>query len=112
MHELTIARPLFMEILESARSKGLDRISSVKIALGEAFGIDAELLKHSFMDHLFPNSIAEDCKVDICTESLTARCNQCHSSIVELSQEGKCPKCDASDLDITGGMKAILLDVA
>jgi len=51
MHELSIAGTLLDELVKKSRGK---KPVKVLIAVGAASGIDADFLKHSFTEHVFP----------------------------------------------------------
>lgn len=108
MHELTVARRLFNEAHEIALNLGIDRISRIKIKLGVASGIDANILRHSFMDHIFPETIAEDAEVDFIVEPLIAKCVHCRKELTHIGVAGGCPACASKNLDIIGGMKVVV----
>ncbi len=108
MHEATIARKLFIEALDMAFRLGIDRISCIKIKLGIASGIDKDTLTHSLIDHVFPETIAEDAEVEIVVEPLIARCTKCQRLITQVSEGGGCPDCGSKDLDVVGGTKVVV----
>ena len=105
MHELAIARTLFNQALEAASRSGIDRINCIKIKLGVASGIDIDILKHSMVEHFFPETIAEDAQIDIALEPLIAKCIKCRKEITQIGVGGSCPKCGSMELDIVGGIK-------
>lgn len=104
MHELGLARDLFHVIKERARANNLTRITSVKIKLGVASGIEEDLLIHSFKDHLFPNSIAQGAKLKIIKEFPAVKCKGC-SAIIEMKDEPilSCPECKNMDMEVVAG---------
>lgn len=111
MHELALARTLFNEAQEMALRVGMDRINYIKVKLGVASGIDVDTLRHSFMEHLFPESIAEDAEVEIVFEPLIAKCIKCQQEITQVGPGGGCPKCGSGDLDIIGGIKVTIDEI-
>jgi hydrogenase nickel incorporation protein HypA/HybF len=106
MHELAIARSLFNDALVMAFKQGMDRINCLKIKLGVASGIDKDMLRHSFIEHIFPETIAEDAEVEITLEPLVAKCVKCQGEITQTTAAGGCLSCGSKDLDIIGGTKA------
>ena len=106
MHELAIARTLFNDALVMAFRHGYDRINCLKIKLGAASGIDKDMLRHSLIEHIFPETIAEDAEVEIVLEPLVAKCIKCQEELTQTIAGGGCPKCGSKDLDIIGGTKA------
>ncbi|OIO80910.1 MAG: hypothetical protein COW11_01640 [Candidatus Omnitrophica bacterium CG12_big_fil_rev_8_21_14_0_65_43_15] len=111
MHELSIAKTLFEEARQMAFKLRIDRISRIKIKMGVASGIDIDMLKHSLIDHMFPESIAEDAQIEITLEPLIAKCKQCGNEITQVGISGGCPKCSSRELDIISGIKVVIEDV-
>ena len=111
MHELSIAKTLFAQAQEMAFRRGVDRISRIKIKLGVASGIDIDMLRHSLMDHIFPESIAEDAEIEVALEPLIAKCVKCGDEITHIATGGGCPKCGSKNLDIIGGTKVTVEDI-
>ena len=108
MHEIALAKRLYNEAQEMAFRFGLDRINYVKIKLGVASGVDKDMLRYSLIEHAFPETIAEDAEVEIVLEPLIARCVRCQKDIATIDAMGGCPICGSKDLDIVGGIKAIV----
>ena len=104
MHELGIASDLFAVVKEKARESGLKRITLISIKIGEAAGIDPEFLRHSFVDHLFPGTIAAGADLKFGEEKLAAVCRDCGK---EIEPGGtpvlNCPACGGFQVEITRG---------
>lgn len=106
MHEIGIARDLWKKILEEAAKKRLSKISSVTIKLGEAAGIEKELLRHSLKDHIFPGTIAQGASLIIDDEPIKSKCYKCGCHITKNNMTGlACPKCGGIDIEIISGNK-------
>jgi hydrogenase nickel incorporation protein HypA/HybF len=104
MHELGIAKDLWDTVIGNARENNLKKITKISIVNGETTGIDAELLAHSFADHLMPGSIANGAELEIITEKIIARCKDCSADIKpEETFVNKCPKCGSFEIDIISG---------
>lgn len=103
MHELGIAKDLFAKVREKAKENKLKRIARIKIRLGEASGIKKEFLRHSFIDHILPGSIAEGAALEIAKEEIKARCETCGKSISVQEAGFSCPHCGGSGLKIISG---------
>jgi len=111
MHEISIAKTLFDQAQEMAFKRGVDRIGRIKIKLGVASGIDVDMLRHSLIDHIFPDSIAEDAEIEVVFEPLIAKCVKCGDEITQIGIGGGCPKCGSKNLDIIGGIKVTVEDI-
>ncbi len=114
MHELGAATELFEVVEKNASENGLKKVSKVSVRVGEASGIEMDFLKHSFLEHIFPGSIAEGAELEIVEEKVKVICKDCG---VELNADGielsgslmKCPECGGDRLEVSGG-KDIYLD--
>lgn len=95
MHELGIAKELFCIIMKKAKENSLKKISKIRIKLGIASGIDADLLKHSFHDHLFKGTMAEGAEIEIMVEPIVLECKECKKKIDAEKNKPpiKCPYC-------------------
>lgn len=103
MHELGIAKDLFAKVNEKAKENKLKRITRIKIKLGEASGVKEKFLRHSFIDHILPGSIAEGAALEIAKEEVKARCETCGKSISAQEAGLSCPHCGGSELEIISG---------
>ena len=110
MHELAMAKDLFKVILDKAAEKNLSRITSVRIKVGEAAGIEKEFLIHSLEDHVFPGTPAEGCAVRITEEKVSASCSGCAKQ-ADGSAVFSCPACGGDDFEITGGKDVLVGEV-
>lgn len=104
MHESMLARKLFNEAQEMAFRLGVDRINLLKIRLGVASGIDKDVLRYDLIEHIFPETIAEDAEVEVMLEPLIAKCVHCKKEITQIDAGGGCPFCGSRELDIISGM--------
>ena len=104
MHELGIASSMFDIILKKARDNSLKKISKISIKVGALSGIDKDFLCHSFQDHLFPGSIAEESKLEINEELPVLKCRKCGRTLNPGQQfVMNCPSCGNKDLEIIRG---------
>lgn len=103
MHELGIAKDLFAKVRAKAKENKLKRITRIKIKLGEASAVEKEFLRHSFIDHILPGSIAEGAALEIAKEEVKARCETCDKSISVQEAGLSCPHCGGRELEIISG---------
>ena len=104
MHELGLAKDLFHVIKERGRANNLKKITSIRIKLGMASGIDEGLLIHSFADHLFPNTIAEGARLEIVKEFPIVMCKGCGAKIDSTDELTlSCPQCKKMDMEVVAG---------
>lgn len=112
MHELGLAKDLFHIVKERAKVNNLKRIKSIRIKLGVASGIEEDFLIHSFVDHLFPGTIAEGAKLEIIKEFPIVRCKECGVKI-DVGDEPilSCPECKKMDMEVVAGMDVCIKDI-
>ncbi len=104
MHELGIASDLFEIIKEKTRENNLKKITKVRIRLGIASGIEKDHLAHSFIAHVFPNTIAHTAKLELVDEPFSAWCKDCSKVMNTVDNFTlNCPDCGSYNIEITGG---------
>ena len=112
MHELGIAKDLFKIVKEKARVNNLKRVTKIRIKVGVASGIEKDFLKHSFIDHIFPKTLAEEAKLEFIREPVEARCKNCGQ---KLDTQDKftvsCPACGSVNIEIIRGKDIYLENI-
>ncbi|MBN1384434.1 MAG: hydrogenase maturation nickel metallochaperone HypA [Elusimicrobia bacterium] len=103
MHELGIARDLFDIVLQKSKENNLKKVTKISIKLGEAAGIETDFLKHSFIDHIIPGSIAAGCEFEIIVERVKVKCKKCSKEFSSKDMKMNCPSCDGTDIEIISG---------
>lgn len=104
MHELSIAQDLFKIVREKAMANNLKRITKIRIKVGAASGIEEDLLMHSFIDHIFPGTIAEGAVLEFIKEPVEAKCKNCGGLLNTHQNFGTtCPTCGSFDIEILRG---------
>ncbi|MCL1972239.1 MAG: hydrogenase maturation nickel metallochaperone HypA [Endomicrobia bacterium] len=113
MHEHGIARDLWKVVLSEAQKNNLKKITKVTVVLGAASGIEQDMLNHSFVDHIFPESeIAKDAVIEYEVMPLTAQCNVCKAEIKPSQMENiKCPYCGSCDIKIISGCEVYVKNI-
>lgn len=111
MHELGAALELFKVVEEKGKENNLKKVTKVTVKVGEASGIESDFLRHSFLDHIFPGTIADGADLEIVIEKVAEMCKDCETKIDVSKDEPvmKCPSCGSSKFEITGG-KDIYVD--
>ncbi len=109
MHELGMARDLFKIVLQTARENNLKTITDVKIIVGVASGIEQDLLRHSFADHLFSGTIAEGAELELVEQAVEAKCKDC-GKLMDTSREiaSLCPACGSAEIEVIQGKDVYL----
>lgn len=103
MHELGIAKDLLDIALAKAKENNLKKITKISIKLGVAAGIEEDFLRHSFVDHLLPGTIAGSCLLEISKEGVAAKCRKCSVPFTPEAMVLACPSCRSKDIEIISG---------
>jgi len=109
MHELGLARDLFEIICRKASEDNLKKVRKIVLRLGEASGIDEAYLRHSFIDHIFPGTMAEGAEMVFIHEPLKATCRKCNKEVQKSEDFSlSCPFCGSYDVVITHGKDVLI----
>ena len=108
MHEHGMAKDLFSIIL----SKTTKKITKITIKIGDGSGVDRDFLKHSFTDHLFPGTIAENAELILLKEPISLECKHCGTKISTEDYESgntnnpelHCLRCKNTVFDLSSGL--------
>ena len=105
MHELALAKDLW-EVIKN-KVDNLSKLRKIKIRIGKASGIDKEFLRHSFLDHIFPENGLNFLELELLDEEVLLRCKSCEKDLTELSSLS-CPFCGSRDIQIVKGDKVYI----
>ena len=111
MHELGIAKDLFEIALLTSKKNRLKIITKITVKIGEASGIEEDFLRHSFVDHLIPGTIAENCRLEISKEKVKARCKNCSSFFSPEEVVFACRSCRSKDIEIISGKDVYITSI-
>ena len=104
MHELGMAQDLFKIVETKARDNNLKNITKISIKVGVASGVEKDFLRHSFVDHIFPKSLAAGAELELIDESLAAKCEDCEEAIGAPDGSAlNCPTCGSFRIKIMKG---------
>jgi Zn finger protein HypA/HybF involved in hydrogenase expression len=107
MHEISIAKDLINEIEKSSKGKIPKKII---IGVGKASGIDPKFLKHSFLEHIFPERNWSNVELILESEEPALYCNSCKREIKDLDSLS-CPFCNSTDLEIISGNRTYIKEI-
>jgi hydrogenase nickel incorporation protein HypA/HybF len=102
MHEMSVTMSLLDLILEEASKAGASKITGVNIVLGEMTGIIDHYVQANF-ELLSQSTPAEGAALSFQNISRQARCRNCAHLFQPTDLEWTCPKCQSSEIEITGG---------
>ena len=102
MHEMSVTMSLLDLVLEEAAKAGASKITGVNIVLGEMTGIIDHYVQANF-ELLSQNTLAEGATLSFQNIRRQARCRHCAHLFQPTDLEWACPKCQSSEIEITGG---------
>ncbi len=125
MHEWALAEAVISTALNVAKKEGLQRITEIKIVLGELQQIDGEIFRFALTEVMQPQrAMLEGAQINIQEEKASLRCKNCgrewhpKEATDELGEEAaeaihfvpevahvhlRCPKCGSADFEVAGG---------
>ncbi|PIP13372.1 MAG: hypothetical protein COX48_04405 [bacterium (Candidatus Stahlbacteria) CG23_combo_of_CG06-09_8_20_14_all_34_7] len=104
MHELSIAKTLLKEIEKIIDGKKPEKIL---IKVGAASGISIDFLRHSFVEHIFPEKNWQNVNLILESEEPSLYCPNCKKEIKDLNTLS-CPFCQSDDMIILSGDKVYI----
>lgn len=107
MHELSIARTLLKDIEKRSKGKIPEKIL---IVVGRASGVDIDFLKHSFLEHIFPEKNWQKVMLVFEWEEPSLYCLNCKKEIKDLNSLS-CPLCQSDELKISAGNRVYIKDI-
>ena len=102
MHEMSVTMSLLDLVLEEATKAGASKIIGVNIVLGEMTGIIDYYVQANF-ELLSQDTPAEGAALSFRNIPRQARCRQCADVFQVSDFEWSCPRCQSSEIEITGG---------
>jgi hydrogenase nickel incorporation protein HypA/HybF len=110
MHELSIAQNILDTVSDYLKDTKYNKITGIKIKIGELAAVDAKSLKFSF------EVITKDTEFDgvpliIEDVPLIAFCNSCKSETKIESFFFICQKCNSTDINVTQGDELNLTEI-
>jgi len=107
MHEYSLIRGLLSQVEGLRTQYQADRVTSIRLIIGEFSGVEADLLQSAFDDLSQGTSIA-GADLAIQTTSLSGRCEDCDSVFLIEKYRFRCPHCDSTLVTIQQGEELLL----
>ena len=107
MHEMSVAHGLLTILNEQAEAHGIDRVSRIRLKIGQLRGLDGRQLRLAF-EALAEGSLAASAELEIEEIAAKARCRACGAAWRAADYRFECPKCAASDVDILEGRELFI----
>jgi hydrogenase nickel incorporation protein HypA/HybF len=102
MHEMSIAQSLFEIINEEVRRAELERVTVVRLRIGEMSTVVPDALEFCF-EVLARDTVVEGASLECTMVPVTGSCLACGESFTIKDMLFKCPRCDSVDVEMTGG---------
>jgi hydrogenase nickel incorporation protein HypA/HybF len=92
MHEMGITQGILAASFDAARDAGADRITEIRVSVGELTEIQDFALQFAF-EALTPGTMAEGATLIVNHIPATAKCNDCGTEYTHDRFEMLCPQC-------------------
>jgi hydrogenase nickel incorporation protein HypA/HybF len=112
MHELSLATALAEQALEIALQNNINKVSTIKIAVGEISGVQPEALLFCFPEVCKGSALEQtDLKIEMIPALI--HCSQCSSdSIPEDKWILMCKNCDSMDVKLMTGKEFRIIEIS
>lgn len=110
VHELAIAQSLLDIIVDESRKHGLDRISKVRLRIGQLAAVVPESLRFCF-EMVSRDTPASGTVIEIENVGITARCETCDFSFDIENQVFLCPRCGEPALELLSGRELSVVSI-
>ncbi len=111
MHELAIAESIVEGVTRHAQECRAQRVTSVRVQIGEACGIVSDSLAFSFEMIANMEPLLSGAKLVIERVPHRARCRHCNKEFNVIHFIAQCPTCETWDTDIISGTELRVLDM-
>ncbi len=102
MHEMGITQGILEASFDAAEKAGAQRITEIRITVGELTEIQEFALDFAFMS-LTPGTMAEGAKLVVTTVAPSSRCRECDLTYSHDRFEMICPSCGSFNVEpLTG----------
>jgi hydrogenase nickel incorporation protein HypA/HybF len=98
-------------VLEAVRNRAGGRpVSGIRVRCGVRHAVDPETMAQAF-GFVATGTEAEGAEVDVVTVPVTVNCRDCGAVSESTDVLTVCPRCAASDVEVTGGDELVLESV-
>ena len=107
MHEASLVRPLLREIERLCAEHAGERLIGVTLSLGYLSGVDADYLRHAFLEHA-PGTLAQGATLTIDSGDPEVACDRCHWQGAAALPELSCGVCGSPQTRLISGTDLLL----
>jgi len=110
-HEMSAAQHALHLILEEAAKRGLKKVKSVRVIVGQTRALEEDYFNRAF-EEASKGTLASGAKIIFSISPLKAVCSSCHKEITPASSLSlSCPFCAGTDIEIVSGQELLVGDV-
>lgn len=102
MHELSLAENVVSIVSKDAAQKGLTRVATVEIEVGEVSGVLAHALREAF-PLAARGTMLEGARLTVVETPARVVCNCCRREYGPTQEGWSCPGCGAQDVSLVSG---------
>ncbi len=110
MHEMSLCESVLGILEDHARSRGFERIRTVRLEIGVLSGVDLEAMRFSF-DAVTRGTLADHASLEIIEVPGVAWCMQCCKTVPVHQRFDACPDCGGYQLQVSGGEEMRILEL-
>jgi hydrogenase nickel incorporation protein HypA/HybF len=113
MHELGVTKKILAIVLDRARENGVQRVLSVRLAVGELSDLEDTWLQRYF-DHLSRDTVAQGATLRVTRIPVRFECAECGDLFqidIRREQRVRCPGCGSDDLRMVSGSEYSIEDM-
>jgi hydrogenase nickel incorporation protein HypA/HybF len=107
MHEFGLCEG----VLDAVRARAAGRpVSGIRVRCGIRHAVDPETMAQAF-GFIAAGTEAEGADVEVITVPATVTCRECGATSESTDLLAGCPRCDGSDVEVSGGDELVLESV-
>jgi hydrogenase nickel incorporation protein HypA/HybF len=110
MHERSLVKALLRQVEGVAASHPGNRVSSVRVRLGELSGVEPELFSYAF-EELVAHSPLDGAVLNLELAALEGSCDECGNRFQIERLRFQCIQCGSSRVTLRGGEEMLLESV-
>lgn len=110
MHEMAMVSSIFNVINDKIREYGINRVTQVKLVVGEMTGVEDNTMKACF--ELFAETTpVEGARLVIERIPIKVKCRSCGNEYIASNMRFKCAACGGSDIKIITGKELYIENI-
>ena len=111
MHERSLVRSLIEQVVGEMQSRGIERIVSVQLQIGEFSGVEPALVELAFAEEA-ARTWDSAVRLNLEVVPLSATCRVCGAAFRVEQFRFVCPDCGAGSVEVTAGEEMRLVSLS